>query len=137
MAAVTVLVLGIFIGTTIHSSAYLAQTCKRKEILVCQEVGLGRIFANQKLTEFLDEDKQKERPKDALNLLQYQPVDNAFPDLVHYSCAKGMCQRCPRMRPHPVLMRSKKFISFHSYKMVTTCTEYGVLPSESNGCCQH
>jgi len=92
---------------------------------------------NEKLTEFLDEDERKERPKDALNLLQCQPVDNAFPDLVHYSCAKGICEHCPKMRPHPVLMRSNTKISFHAYEVVTTCTDHGVLSAEWNGRCQH
>ena len=32
--------------------------------------------ANEKLTKFVDEDEQKERPKDVMNLLQCQPVDN-------------------------------------------------------------
>ena len=27
------------------------------------------------------------------------------PSSVHYSCAKGTCQRCPQMNPYPVLMR--------------------------------
>ena len=93
--------------------------------------------ANAKLTEFLDEDERKERPKDALNLLQCQPVDNEFPDLVHYSCAKGTCPRCHKMRPHPVLMCSNTKISFHAYEVVTTCTEHGVLFREWNGRCQH
>ena len=70
--------------------------------------------ANKKLTAFLDEDERKERPKDALNLLQCHPVDNAFPDLIHYSCAKGICERCPKMRPYPVLMSSNTKISFHA-----------------------
>ena len=88
---------------------------------------------NEKLTESLDEEQQKERPKDVLNLLQCQPVDNAFPDLVHYNCAEGTCQRCPKMRPHPVLMCSNKLITFHAYGVVTTCTEHGVLSAKSNG----
>ena len=71
------------------------------------------------------------------NLLQFQPCNNSFPDLVHYSCAKGTCQRCPQMRAHPVLMQSNKFILFHAYKIVTTCTEHGVLSTEPNGCCEH
>eukprot|EP00534_Pseudo-nitzschia_fraudulenta_P016250 CAMPEP_0201252678 /NCGR_PEP_ID=MMETSP0852-20130820/67046_1 /ASSEMBLY_ACC=CAM_ASM_000632 /TAXON_ID=183588 /ORGANISM="Pseudo-nitzschia fraudulenta, Strain WWA7" /LENGTH=162 /DNA_ID=CAMNT_0047552413 /DNA_START=730 /DNA_END=1215 /DNA_ORIENTATION=- len=92
----------------------------------------------KKMTDaFLDEDERKERPKDALNLLQCQPVDNAFPDLVHYSCAKGICEHCPKMRPHPVLMRSNTKILFHAYGVVTTCTEHGVLFREWNGHCQH
>ena len=37
--------------------------------------------ANEKLTDFLDERERQERPKDALNLVQCHPVDNAFPDL--------------------------------------------------------
>ena len=93
--------------------------------------------ANEQLTAFLDEDVPKERPKDALNLLQCQPCDVSFPDLVHYSCAKGTCQCCPKMRPHSVLMRSSKTILFHTYEMVTTCTEHGVLSTESNGSCDH
>ena len=44
--------------------------------------------ANGKLTQFLDEDEQKERPKDTLNLVQCQLCDDSFPDLVHYSCGK-------------------------------------------------
>jgi len=87
-------------------------------------------------TEFLDEDEQKERPKDALNLLQCQPVDNAFPDLIHYNCANGTCQCCPKMRPHSVLMRSNRKISFHIYEVVSTCMEHGVLSASSNGTCQ-
>ena len=79
----------------------------------------------------------EERAKDALNLLQCQPCDVAFPDLVHYNCAKGTCQQCPQMQPHPALIRSNKSISFHAYEMVTTCTEHGVLSTESNGRCQH
>ena len=62
-----------------------------------------------------------------------EPVDNTFPDLVHYDCAKGACQRSPNMPPHPVLMRSN--ITFHAYKVVTACTKHGVLSLESNGCC--
>ena len=69
---------------------------------------------NQKLTEYLDEEKWKERPKDVLNLFQCQPVDNAFRDLIHYNCVKGTCQHCPKMCPHSVLMRSNKLILFHS-----------------------
>ena len=88
--------------------------------------------ANEKLTAFLDECERKERPKDALSLLQCQPVDTAFPDLVHYNCAKGTCEACPQMRPHPVLMRSNKLITFHAYEVVTTCTEHGVLSAQ---CC--
>ena len=76
--------------------------------------------ANDKLTKFFDEDERKERPKDALNLVQCQPCDDAFPDLVHYNFAKGTCQRCPKIRPHPVLMRSNKKISFPANKVVTT-----------------
>ena len=91
--------------------------------------------ANKELTQFLDECQKEERPKDALNQVQCQPVDNAFPDLVEYSCAKGSCPRCPKILPHPVLMRSNKLISFHSYEVVTTCTEHGVLSRESNGNC--
>ena len=87
--------------------------------------------ANEKLTEFLDKCNRKERPKDVFNLLQCQPCNNSFPDLVHYSWAKGTCQRCPQMRAHPVLMRSNKFILFHAYEIVTTCTEHGVLSTES------
>ena len=93
--------------------------------------------ANEKLTDFLDKDKQKDIPKDALNLVQCQPCDNAFPDLVHYNCANGTCQCCPKMRPHPVLMCSNKQILFHTYKVVATCTEHGVLSAELNGRCQH
>ena len=92
--------------------------------------------ANEKLTEFLDEDEQKERPKDVLDLVQCQPCDDSFPDLVHYRCAKATYQRCPQMCPHPVLMRSNKLIWFHAYKVLPTCTEHGVLSAESNGCCQ-
>jgi len=95
------------------------------------------MHTNKKLTAFLDECKRKERPKDALNLVQCQPCDAVFPDLVHYNCAKGTCQQCPQMRPHPALMRSNKSILFHVYQMVTTCTEHGVLSAESNGRCQH
>ena len=72
-----------------------------------------------------------------VNLLQCQPVDNSFSDLVHYSCVKETYQRCPKMCPHLVLMRSNKVNLFHAYKMVTICTEHGVLPAESNGRCQH
>ena len=93
--------------------------------------------ANGKLTKFLDEDEQKERPKDVLSLVQCQPCDDAFPDLVHYNCAKGTCQCCPQMRPQPVLMRCNKKISFHAYEVVKTCIEHGVLSAESNGHCQH
>ena len=93
--------------------------------------------ANEKFTEFLDERKRQERTEDALNLLQCQPVDNAFPVFVHYSCAKGTCQSCPWIRPHWVLMRSNKLILFHVYKIVTTCTEHGVLSADSNRNCQH
>ena len=70
---------------------------------------------NEKLTAFLDECKIKEQPKDALSLVQCQPCDNSFPDLIHYSCAKGTCQCCPKMRPHPVLMRSNTKILFHAH----------------------
>ena len=73
--------------------------------------------ANEKLTEFLDEDERKEQAKDALNLLQCQPVDTVFPDLIHYNCAKGTCRRCPEMNPRSVLMCSNKKISFHAYKV--------------------
>ena len=90
--------------------------------------------ANEKLTAFLDECERKERPKDALNFIQCQPVDNAFPDLIHYNCAKGICPRCPQMRPHSVLMRSNKSILFHTYEMVTTCSEHGVLGAGANNC---
>mmetsp|Transcript_21000 Transcript_21000/g.43184 ORF Transcript_21000/g.43184 Transcript_21000/m.43184 type:complete len:139 (-) Transcript_21000:138-554(-) len=89
------------------------------------------------LTAFLDEDEQKERPKDVLNLVQCQPCDAAFLDLVYYNCAKGTCKRCPKMRPHPVLMRSNTKILFCAYEAVTTCTEHGVLFGEWNGHYQH
>ena len=69
--------------------------------------------------------------------MQCQPCDDAFPDLVHYNCAKGTCQYFPKIRPYSVLMCSNKLIAFHLYKMVTTCTEHGVLPSKTNGRCQH
>ena len=93
--------------------------------------------ANGKLAFFLDNHERNVRPKDVLNLVQCQPVDNAFLDLDHYGCAKGTCQLCPQMCSHPVLMRSNKLILFHAYKMVTTCIEHEVLSAESNGRCQH
>ena len=79
----------------------------------------------------------KERPNDVLNLVQCQPCDNAFPDLVHYSCTKGTCQCCPKIHPHWVLMRLNKCIAFHAYEVVTTCSEHGVKSAKSNGHCQH
>ena len=92
---------------------------------------------NEQLTKFLDEYERKDRPKDALKLLQCQPCDEAFPDLINYSCAKGTCQCCPKMSPHSALMSSNKLIWFHAYEVVTTCTKHGVLSAESNGCCAH
>ena len=43
---------------------------------------------NEKLTEFLDDHKRNDPPKDALNHVQCQPVDTVFPYLVHYGWAK-------------------------------------------------
>ena len=90
--------------------------------------------ANEKLTTFVDECERNDRPKDVLSLLQCQPVDTAFPDLVHYNCAKGTCEACPQIQPHSVLMNANKFISFHAYEVVSTCTEHGVLACGTNVC---
>ena len=130
----TVLVLCTYIVRTIHTSAYLAQTWKKTRVSFLLTVDL---WATQmkNLQSFLM--NTKERHKDLLNLLQCQPCDEALPDLVHYSSTKGTCERCPKMHPHPVLMRSKKFMLFHAYKIVMTCTEHGVLLAEWNGPCQH
>ena len=129
-----VTVLGVYIGTTI---TIFFGTDLKKTWYSFLPGSCSWSNANKKLTKFLDEDEQIERSKDVLNLLQCQPYNEAFPDLVHCCCAKGACKHCLKMRPHPVLMRSNQLILFHAYKVVTTCTEHGVLSAESYGCSPH